>query len=98
MNNIKCGIYLGAAFISLKVDVRGGVYSRAALNLINMVCRVNNMDVPRGGLYSFTVPRPASSSILMALTAPFLFPLSRNRFAAKWALGGVFFQGGGGNM
>ena len=38
MNNIKCGVYLRAAFISLEVDVEGGVYSRAALNRVNMVC------------------------------------------------------------
>ena len=30
MNNSKCGVYLRAAFISLEVDVVGGVYSRAA--------------------------------------------------------------------
>ena len=30
MNNIKCGVYLRAAFISMEVDVGGGVYPRAA--------------------------------------------------------------------
>ena len=37
MNNIKCSVYLRVTFISLKVDVGGGVYSRAALNRVNMV-------------------------------------------------------------
>ena len=37
MNNIKCGVYLRVAFVSLEVDVGGGVYSRAALNRVNTV-------------------------------------------------------------
>ena len=37
MNNIKCGVYLRAPFISLEVNVGGGVYSRAALNRVNTV-------------------------------------------------------------
>ena len=37
MNIIICGVYLRAAFISLDVALWGGVYSRAALNQVNMV-------------------------------------------------------------
>ena len=39
MINIKCGVYLRAAFISLEIDVEGGVYSRAALNRVNTVLK-----------------------------------------------------------
>ena len=39
---VKCGVYLRVAFISLEVDVEGGVYSRAVLNRVNAV-------VPEGG-------------------------------------------------
>ena len=44
------------------------------------------------------MPRPASCSCLIALTAASLFPLSRKCFTTRRALMWRTFQGGGGNI
>ena len=48
---------------------------------------------PLGGLSSSTLPIPDSSNILIALTAPSLLPLSRNRLLARRALIYSIFPG-----
>ena len=40
MNNNKCSVYLRKAFISLEVDVGGGVDLRAAFNRVNTVTTI----------------------------------------------------------
>ena len=51
------------------------------------------MVAPLGGLSSITRPMPASSSILLALTAPSLFPLYLNLLVARRALMYSIFPG-----
>ena len=80
----SCGTSL---FTNLYV-YRHGEYSLNNCDCINMYCalHIHTMVVPRCGLHSITDPKPASSSILIALTAPSLFPLSRKRLATRRAL------------
>ena len=80
----SCGTSL---FTNLYV-YRHGKYSLNNCDCISMYCalRIHTMVVPRCGLHSITDPKPASSSILIALTAPSLFPLSRKRLATRRAL------------